>query len=101
MLAWGGQKTRRRKNKNDHGSAVSRKCPKFRTFLQGDRLSIFRPIGILFVLPSHSTFNPCVRIWRYADAVAVIPHSRLGNTECLIPSDIYSNPKLFVKFLLP
>jgi len=41
MPPWGGEKTRRRKLKNDHGSAVSRKCPKFRTFLQGDRLSIF------------------------------------------------------------
>jgi len=41
MLARGSKKTRRRKSKNDHGSAVSRKCPKFRTFLQGDRLSIF------------------------------------------------------------
>jgi hypothetical protein len=41
MPPWGGQKTRTRKNKNDHGSAVSRKCPKFRTFLQGDRLFIF------------------------------------------------------------
>jgi len=46
MPPWGELKTRRRKNKNDHGSAVSRKCPKFRAFLQGNRLSIFCPIGI-------------------------------------------------------
>jgi hypothetical protein len=66
MPPWGGEKTRIRKSKNDHGSAVTQKMSQISDVFTRGQTVYFLPHKYK-VLPSHSTFKPKVNLLNYLD----------------------------------